>query len=157
MQIEFDQARQKWAEMVGRFILAFGDIENITYICLSRLPKDSIYKSVSKLRFAQRVDLLLEILRGQDGLAQTLVEQFANQLEDAKTLAKVRNTVAHSPLMCVIYEHPTEEWRHIEYRVANSMNEDKYVTLESLADTTKQTEKLAAGLYVLVEKLLQQK
>lgn len=102
---QHDVEREKWVALVGRLIVSFGDIENITYLGLLQLPKDSIFESTSKLGFGARVDLLLEILSGHKKLDPTLRKAFSEKLLAAKKLAEIRNTVAHSPLMLSVYQH----------------------------------------------------
>jgi hypothetical protein len=146
---QHEEERAKWVALVGRLILSFGDIENITYLGLLQLPKDSIFESTSKLGFGARVDLLLEILNGQEKLDPKLREAFSEKLLAAKKLAEVRNTVAHSPLMLSVYQHPTEEWIHTELSLGNAKNKDKALTLEKLSASTDQVEGLAKELYNL--------
>lgn len=81
---QHDAEREKWVALVGRLILSFGDIENITYLGLLQLPKDSIFESTSKLGFGARVDLLLEILNGHEKLDSTLKESFSEKFLAAK-------------------------------------------------------------------------
>lgn len=146
---QHDAEREKWVAVVGRLILSFGDIENITYLGLLQLPKDSIFESTSKLGFGARVDLLLEILNGREKLDPTLRKAFSDKLLAAKTLAEIRNTVAHSPLMLSVYQHPTEEWIHTELSLGNAKNKDEALTLEKLSASTDEVEGLAKDLYNL--------
>ena len=146
---QHDAEREKWVALVGRLILSFGDIENITYLGLFQLPKDSIFESTSKLGFGARVDLLLEILNGHEKLDPTLRKAFSEKLLAAKKLAEIRNTVAHSPLMLSVYQHPTEEWIHTELSLGNAKNKDKALTLEKLSASTDEVEGLAKDLYNL--------
>lgn len=141
--------REKCVTLVGRLIVSFGDIENITYLGLLQLPKDSIFESTSKLGFGARVDLLLEILNGHVKLDPTLRKTFSEKLLGAKKLAEIRNTVAHSPLMLLVYQHPTEDWVHTELSLGNAKNKDKALTLEKLSASTDVVEELASDLYNL--------
>ncbi len=60
--------KRTWSGFVGRFILAFGDIENVTYLVLLHLPKDTIFDTASSLPFGKRIELMLELLRGTSSL-----------------------------------------------------------------------------------------
>ena len=144
-----DAERDKWVVLVGRLIVSFGDIENITYLALLQLPKDSIFESTSKLGFGSRVDLLLEILSGHENLDPALREAFSKKLLAAKKMAEIRNTVAHSPLMLSVYKHPTEEWMHTELSLGNAKNKDNALTLEKLSTSAAEVEELAKDLYKL--------
>jgi hypothetical protein len=147
--IQHQEERENWVALIGRLILAFGDIENITYLALLQLPKDSIFESTSKLGLGARIDLILEILNGQEKLSNNLKASFSDKLLAAKKLAETRNIVSHSPLMLSIYQHPTEDWIHTELSLGNAKNKDKALTLEKLSAFTDQAEALAKDLYSL--------
>ena len=91
----------------------------------------------------------MEILNGHEKLDLTLRKAFSEKLLAAKKLAEIRNTVAHSPLMLSVYEHPTEEWIHTELSLGNAKNKDKALTLEKLSASTDEVEGLAKDLYNL--------
>lgn len=141
--------REKWVGIVGRFILAFGDIENVTYMALLQLPKDRIFGTTSKLGFGARVDLVLEIVSGHKEVSDDLKAKFSKELLAAKALADTRNLVAHSPLMMTIYSHPKEEWAHSEMALGNVRNKESGVSFDRLNGAADQAEALAKALYHL--------
>ena len=120
----WEDTRGKWGALVGRFILSFGDIENVTYLALLHLPKDKIFETTSSLGFGKRIDLILELINGHPEINEDLSKRFSAKLRSAKKLSETRNLIAHSPLMLDIYEHPKEGWPHYEFALGNAKNKD---------------------------------
>ena len=148
--------RGEWAPIVGRFILSFGDIENVTYLALLQLPKDKIFATTSSLSFGKRVDLVLELVDGHPEIAKNLAKTFAEKLKNAKKLSETRNVVAHSPLVMQIFQHPKEGWIHREMALANAKNKEKALSLEDLTQAASEADKLARELYDLYGSIHQQ-
>lgn len=65
MKIEFADLEKKFAPIIGQAILSFGNIEYFTFQALEYLPNDHIFNSAAVLSFTQRVDLIIEILKGR--------------------------------------------------------------------------------------------
>jgi hypothetical protein len=51
--VDIAQERRKWTELVGRFILSFGDIENTTFLAIAHLPTERIFDAASSLPFGE--------------------------------------------------------------------------------------------------------
>jgi hypothetical protein len=141
--------RSEWAPVVGRLILSFGDIENVTYLALLQLPKDKIFATTSSLPFGKRVDLVLDLVDGHPEIAEDLSKRFAEKLRDAKKLSETRNMVAHSPLVMQIFQHPKEGWVHREMALANAKNKEKALSLDALTQAASEADRLARELYDL--------
>jgi len=103
-----DRKCEEWEQLIGRAVSSFAEIELITYHCLKHIPRDNIFPTVSRLPFGRRVDLILGILDGLDGLPD-VGEKFKENLQKAGELAEVRNLIAHNPTMRDVYE-----WRSSE-------------------------------------------
>ena len=94
---------EQWSKAVGRAILAFGNIEWVTYQCLGLFPSDRIFESVVSLKFSSRVDLIVEILSGKN-LPKKLFNKTKRLFKRAKDAAEVRNVLAHNPLRIGVYK-----------------------------------------------------
>lgn len=140
------RSRDEWCQLIERFILAFGDIENISYFALFQLPTDKIFKTTSTLNFTKRVDLILELLEDQTKIPKDEREKFEKLLNDAKKLAETRNIVAHSPLMMKVYEHPVEGLIHKEEALGTLRNKERAISVKDLTDAADRVEDLAKGL-----------
>ncbi|MDZ4853304.1 MAG: hypothetical protein SGJ26_00320 [Nitrospirota bacterium] len=87
-----------WIARVGKLILNFGVLELETYLWLVQLSEDTEkLPEFSKLRFAQRVEKLMELAkkRAYSEIWEAEAQKFWNEALD---LAKFRNRIAHSPL-----------------------------------------------------------
>jgi hypothetical protein len=138
---------------VGRFILSFGDIENVTYLALLQLPKDKIFQTTSTLGFGKRADLVVELIKDHTEIGKRLSERFVEKLKAAKKLSETRNLVAHSPVVMKVYHHPKEGWTHREIALANAKNRDRDVSLASLRKAATEADRLAKALYNLYGKI----
>lgn len=72
----------RWRTTVGRFLLAFGEIEWFTYHMLSELPTERIFESTVNLRFAQRVGVVSQLLHAKD-ISDELKDEANRLLEHA--------------------------------------------------------------------------
>ena len=142
-----ERERDELVTLVGRFLLSFGSIEDCTYRILQTIPRDSIYKTASRLPFGRRVALIVEILEGHDEISEESRMRLIAALKRCVNLAETRNTIAHSPLMLSIYEHPTEEWIAFENSIASFRNHDKPITPKMVAESLAESEILIRDLY----------
>ena len=79
-----DAERNEWGSVVGKLILIFGDIENVTYMALYQLPSDQIFNTTSKLCFSRRIDLVIELIEAHPEINEDLSEQFKAKLKVAR-------------------------------------------------------------------------
>ncbi|GHA75026.1 hypothetical protein [Cognatilysobacter bugurensis] len=84
-----------WDRLVGRFVLAFGDIENVVTSCLRLLPQDPIGRTASELHLAQRISLLEEILSPRRTAARS---NLLDAVKAVRRYSSKRNIVAHNGL-----------------------------------------------------------
>ncbi|BFN13947.1 hypothetical protein [Marinobacter sp. RI1] len=131
----------KWATLVGRFLIAFAAMESLTLRCLKEWLKPSVYCHVMNMRFAQRVDLVVDLAREQDAPAEQ-IEAFITNLKKARKLAEKRNAVAHNPLVLCLF---SEEDNFIE-AIASEKKEDEVIEFSELERLVDQAESLEAGL-----------
>jgi hypothetical protein len=82
-----------WDRLVGRFVLAFGEIENIVTFALKALPADPIGDVAAELPFAQRMDLLAAVLAPHTTGPRA---DLLTALKEARAYARKRNVVAHN-------------------------------------------------------------
>jgi hypothetical protein len=145
--------RKKWVPLVGKFVLFFGDIENVTYLALRQLPKDRIFRTTATLGFSKRVDLVIELISDHAEIDGQLSERFIEKLKAAKKLSETRNLVAHSPVVMKVYHHPKEGWTHHEIALASARSHDQELSLTDLRKAVAESEKLAKVLYTLYGKI----
>lgn len=97
-KVDYDE----WAMLVGRFILLFGDVENVTYLALVQLETLLGEEIKPHPRFANRVEQVVGSMKRVSQFKGDAVAEFVEKLKAAKMLSDIRNHVAHSPLMLTI-------------------------------------------------------
>jgi hypothetical protein len=143
MEIEFADLEKKFAPIIGQAILSFGNIEYFTFQALEYLPNDNIFNSAAVLSFTQRVDLIIEILKGRKSTAK-INHRLITLLEKAKELAKTRNIIAHNPLLIDIYTSKKGEVSSPQ--ICSYLNKKRMVTYQTLVDFIKKVEAVAEEL-----------
>ena len=131
----------KWATLIGRVFIAFGSIERQTHECLKKWLGDPAYPHVKNMRLAQRIDLLIDIVKEQD-FEKANIDSFVESLNVAKSMARQRNLIAHNPLMLCLFQ---EEADFIEAIVSN-VKDDVTMEFHELQDLAERSEELASNL-----------
>lgn len=113
-----EEMRAKWAAEVGRFVMAFGGIEGITYAALRQCPRDPIAQPLvdSNLALTPRIDLLIAIANGR---SRPQWGAFAAVLAKIKSLAKKRNLIAHNGVGLDVYVDAEGEY-HVQEAIRNA-------------------------------------
>jgi hypothetical protein len=132
---------KKWRDLVGGFILAFGDIELVTY----RLWKELRPSTKAPQKFKPRANGVVESLRATDGGNDR--QSLIKCLEEAIILADKRNTIAHSPMQLQIYEHTISGKLISELAIASETNDD-YIDDAHMVELESQATELVARLYM---------
>lgn len=149
-----ENPEEKWRPWVGRFVMAFGGVENVTYSALKQLPKDQIHRTAWKLGLGWRIDLVIELIPGLERTSEDLKTRFVGLLKRSKQLSDIRNKIAHSPLMLTVYEHPSEEWSFIhQLTLASIKNPEDSVSFEQLVKVTEETEFVVGELYGVYQQI----
>jgi hypothetical protein len=135
---------KEWALAIGRAFVAFGAIEHATIACLRTIPRNRIQKSTQMFRLAQRVDLLLEILETREGDGFL---QLSLCLSRVKELAKMRNIVAHNPLVLDFSIPDYSRGMAFTEVIAVTHREGLLISLESVQRFAEESEKLASEIH----------
>ena len=134
---DFETEQAKWRDLVGGFILAFGDVEVITH----RLWKDHCRGKPPF--FKPRVEALLRALRNN---TPQNVEVIAC-LEAALCLADKRNTIAHNPTQAQVFQHGRSGELLVEMAISSETNDD-YIDDAELKELRAEVEDLVTRLYI---------
>ena len=128
----------KWRDLVGGFILAFGEIELFTYLMWpSCYPKQEVPD-----KFADRISQLVDALKKKQPRSAAVI----GALREAKGLAKRRNTIAHNPASVQVYEHTKTGELFFERAIQARRGKD-YITDAELQKLRNKAEDLARRLY----------
>jgi hypothetical protein len=129
----------KWRDLVGGFILAFGDIDLISY----RLWREHVGSHPIPHNFRERTGRVLSALRRTGANHDRVVAA----LEQALRLSDKRNTVAHHPMQVQVYQHSTTGELLLE-SVISSETTDDYIDDAELTELSAEAEGLVADLYM---------
>jgi len=140
-----------WIAAVGRAMVSFAEIELVTYKCLAHIPSDKIFESSSRLQFARRVDLIVEILEGRSPLP-VVVSEFVALLKRAKELAKTRNDIAHNPVMMNVFVDKTTGDVLLE-RSIETARSGRFIDISAAKEFAAEVEDIAASMWLKIGKV----
>lgn len=126
----------KWAPLIGDLFLTFGSIEMAVQKCIKQWTTDVIYEHVKKDNLSKRIDLLVNLVKAQD-CSDSNKEILVANLRSIKRLLEVRNTIAHSPLMLLIFQEG-----NVVEAITSSVNDEHYIEIHELETHVINTEKL---------------
>jgi hypothetical protein len=134
----FEAEVERWSTLIGRFILAFGEIELLSFA----LWRKYYPNSPPPHNFKERTGSVLAKLRTEVVPNRELVALF----EESLRLADKRNTVAHHPMCVQVFEH-TQTGEHMLELAIRSETQDEYITDEQLKLLGESTRELARRMY----------
>lgn len=147
--------RGRWAMEIGRFVMALGSIEGMTY-ALMRGNFDAPVADVllKTMDLGKRLDVLIAMARGRGGKWIAV----ANVLKKVEKLADKRNLIAHNGVTVDVFLSPdnkmslTEAIRsHRQRRDTRERTPSKYLILfEELVQHRKEAEALDGKLLDVV-------
>lgn len=126
-----------WPNLVGRFMLAFGEIE---YTCASNiefLSQDGIGEFAATLPIEKRIEVLKAMLsRRDDGESADLLEE----LRKVSSYITRRNLIAHNGLSFTV--KPNGKRIEFHYHIQSKRDAKKRLTYQEMAQLTEEAEKL---------------
>jgi hypothetical protein len=142
---------EQWRAVVGKAIVSFGELELITHQCLVHIPSDKISDTSSRLPFARRVDLIIEILEGRMPIVEP-VSKFIQMLKRTRKLAETRNDIAHYPVMMNVFIHKASGDVLLERSIATARG-GRIIDLPGLKEFADEVEDLAASMWLQIGKI----
>jgi len=135
---EFEAEQAKWRDLVGGFILAFGDVETITH----RLWRDHC-AGKPPVFFKERTTKLLSVLLS----AHPRNDDVIGCLQEALQIANKRNTIAHNPMQAQVFQHSKTGKILIENAISSETSDD-YIDDLQLIELRAEAEELVTRLYM---------
>lgn len=132
-------SESKWRNLVGGFILAFGEIEFITY----RLWNDLFPDQKPLEKFRPRTNQILGQLQASPEKNDAVIQL----LTDAIDLAEKRNIVAHNPMQVQVFQHTRTGQLMIDHAITCRKTEE-YIDDLYLKELRAQAEDLVWQLYM---------
>ncbi|OZY87066.1 hypothetical protein CBP51_08795 [Cellvibrio mixtus] len=130
-----------WAAAIGKAFVAFGSIEHITVACLREIPSDKIPRTAKSFKLGQRIEFLLELLESH---SEASFANLSEKLKEVKELSKMRNLIAHNPLLFEVYKFDNGSLFHRE--VIAALHSEKRITLSEVEKFASNAETLASEL-----------
>ena len=143
----YDERVAEWEALVGKAILRFGEIELISMKCLAFLPVDKISDTTARLNFSSRADLIIELLEARTDRGDHL-NALLEGFRQAKELAKIRNLIAHNPVILNWYVNEDETESSAEHLITTARSGNKPLSLEGLNEFAGEVDDLAAKLWI---------
>ncbi|MND87507.1 hypothetical protein D3C76_528280 [compost metagenome] len=122
----------RWAPLIGNLIIAFGYIESITHDCLRKWTTPTTYKHIKSMPLSQRLDFTIDLLREQN-ISESIKRSFIEDLLQIHKITKIRNTVAHSPLLLEIIGDETDSLREV---ICHNTNAHRSIEFDQLASAS---------------------
>lgn len=132
---------------MGKAVLRFGDIELVCIKCLSAIAPKKNERAASRLKFGQRVDLLIKHLEARPTSDEHLLA-ILNGMKRAKGLAKTRNLIAHNPVLLDIYVTQDETESFASHAITSIRSEQDTLDLEGLHEFADEIESLSSELWL---------
>ena len=102
IELVLDQSVSKqWVDLIGRLILDFGAIELLTYKWIHGLKKDErlLFESLD-MTLKSRIDLIKKFISSLT-IDKNLKDKVKAKWNKVKEISKLRNIIAHNPLIFV--------------------------------------------------------
>ena len=132
-----EQQTDYWALLIGRFLLAFGDLELFSILLWRRCcPGEAIPHN-----FKERTRKVIAKLKKESPTPKGVVEA----LIAAMRLADKRNTVAHHPMCVQVFEHTSKDIMALEFAIRSEFS-DEYITDQQLVGLTDETRQIVKDL-----------
>jgi hypothetical protein len=135
---EFEAEQAKWRDLVGGFILAFGDVELLTH----RLWRDHCQGNAPVL-FRDRTSKLLSVLKRLEPRNDEVIDC----LVEALRIATKRNTIAHNPMQAQVFQHSRTGRVLVEMAISSATSDD-YIDDAELKELRAKAEDLVTRLYI---------
>lgn len=135
---------EPWVPLVGQFMLAFGSIESSVNELLRQQCTKAQMRFIVSLQLAQRFILLREVLTERQ-LDQVSMGILIANLDEAQSLAKTRNLIAHNPLVLAMFDDKGTSSKSLQEVIA-AEHSGKQMDLAELSKLTERAVKVAEAL-----------
>lgn len=98
MSVDATENNEEWEQAVGRLIISFGQIEHGVYSALKLRPALNLSEVTIDLPLIRKIEIALQLIKSRH---EPEFEEVRQLLVEIKNLNKIRNLVAHNPLIFV--------------------------------------------------------
>ncbi len=141
---EWNTGREKWAPLIGRLVLAFGEVEYCFMVCLGPLASHEYWPELKHSEFNKKAATSVQVLHNYDRYPESKRAMFL--INEAVKRAKVRNLVAHNPLNIV----PNNDLSDFHLAIGSLRNHEIHISEQELRTAMEEIEQIAAELHNIV-------
>lgn len=142
-----DNETKDWSIAIGSLIVAFGNFEHFVVNWIRDNFDEVDAEALIKLRLAQKIELIENKILSLTDIDEKGKEIYLDSLAQMKALNKIRNQVAHNPLMIQLYIDDSQEYFDSEYRLTHSSTNRDLLSLEEVSKAAALSEELVSKLY----------
>ena len=130
-------ADQDWANLVGRFMLAFGEIEYTCSSIIEHLSQDGIGEFAATLPIEKRIEVLSAMLKKRDDDESA---DLLKELAKVKSYISRRNLIAHNGLSFTVV--PNGKRIEFRYHIQSKRDNKNRLTYKQMESLTVEAEQL---------------
>jgi len=148
---EWNNGREKWAPLMGRLILAFGEIEYCFMVCLAPLNSHEGWEKLKHADFKTKASKSIAVLSSKYKRYPEC-KQAIYLINESIKRVKVRNLVAHNPLNIAPFNDVDG---NIEFQlvIGSLRNHEIHINEKELTNTMKEIEEIATELHNIVNRI----
>lgn len=148
---EWNNGREKWAPLIGRLILAFGEVEYCFMVCLGPLDSHEGWPSLKHAKFKKKANKSIEVLTKKYSKFPES-KRAIYLINEAVKRAKARNLVAHNPLNIAPYNDSNN---NIEFHliIGSLRNHQVHIAEAELTNIMEEIEQIASELHDIVNRI----
>ena len=143
--VHINSLKERWAGLVGRVILAFGEIELSILECLIDVPNENLYPQYKDEEFHKKANKAIQVLN-DSSIEPKLRRKMVKLINLAMQKAKDRNLVAHNPLHLGFYTD-MDGSLDFRYEIRSLRRQEVFMTLRELETLALDIEQLAGNVY----------
>ena len=142
----------KWALAIGKILIEFGSIENTTYCILKGFLSEHVENNAENNKLATRISIIINALKtasiNEDELNESEKRELILLFENIDKYRRLRNNLAHEPLVLKFYDEHAEGTILEELIVSKKRNMEKCHDLDELQLAAIELENLASGIHI---------
>ena len=137
---------EEWEQAVGRLIISFGQIEYGVFAALKLRPALNLSDVTLEIPLAKKIDIALQLIKSRH---EPEFEEVRQLLVEVKALTKLRNLVAHNPLVFAA-THDSNGSVEVSRKITSLRNQGKHTSLQDLSKAADRSKEIAGTILAKV-------
>ncbi len=139
MTVNATENNEQWEQAVGRLIISFGQIEHGVYSALKLRPALNLSEVTIELPLIRKIEIALQLIKSRH---EPEFEEVRQLLIEIKNLNKIRNLVAHNPLVFVA-NHDANGSLDVSRKISSLRDQKKQTSLQELSVAAERSKEIA--------------